>query len=169
MNGVSRIPIVPERPQQALGFGEVPDATLLPVDEVGLGCFAVQILRNSSGWILKKGIGSSGRTRTYNLRLTAVRCVPPPAAMDCYKILSLCNLACTPSAAIAIHTAPIMTDFEGGWAQKWAQSRASDAMSILTSAPPCAFPVGGTRRAVLDSRLRFRFQYPASSEVQIAC
>lgn len=32
----------------------------------------------------------------------------------------LCTLASTSSVAIAIHTAPIMTDFEGGWAQKWA-------------------------------------------------
>jgi hypothetical protein len=56
------------------------------------------------------------------LRLTASEFVDFPAATGCYKPLSVSYLATSSCLRIATQTCPIMTDFDGAWAQKWAQS-----------------------------------------------
>ena len=56
------------------------------------------------------------------LRLTATESVHFPTATDCYKLLPVMHLDPPSRLTIAIHMCPIMTDFEGAWAQKWAQS-----------------------------------------------
>ena len=54
----------------------------------------------------------------------AVHVVLFPAATGCYKFLLLCTLAGLSFLSIAIDTPQIMPYFDGGWAQKWAQSTA---------------------------------------------
>ena len=56
------------------------------------------------------------------LRLTATESVYFPTATDCYKLLPVMHSDPPALLKIATHICPIMTDFEGAWAQKWAQS-----------------------------------------------
>ena len=55
------------------------------------------------------------------LRLTAVEFANPPAAINYYKPLYMIRLRAGQVSKIAIRAAGIVPDFEGAWAQKWAQ------------------------------------------------
>ena len=56
------------------------------------------------------------------LRLTAPESVDFPAATDCYNHLPTNHLDPYSFRRTPTKTCPIMTDFDGAWAQKWAQS-----------------------------------------------
>jgi hypothetical protein len=56
------------------------------------------------------------------LRLTASESADFPAATDCYNYLPINQLDPNSFRRTTTQTCPIMTDFDGAWAQKWAQS-----------------------------------------------
>ena len=55
------------------------------------------------------------------LRLTANEFAGPPAAIDCYKPLYEMHLSSEQQSADCDQLGSIVIDFEGAWAQKWAQ------------------------------------------------
>ena len=55
-------------------------------------------------------------------RLRATEFASPPAAFVCYKPLYKIRLRAAQKLLLAIHTARIVANFDGAWAQKWAQS-----------------------------------------------
>ena len=55
------------------------------------------------------------------LRLTANEFAAPPAAIDCYKPLYDMHLSSQSHSADCYRLGSITIDFEGAWAQKWAQ------------------------------------------------
>jgi hypothetical protein len=65
------------------------------------------------------------------LRLTTSESVDLPAATDCYNHLSINHLDPNSFRRTTTQTCPIMIDFDGAWAQKWAQSIPSPCPALL--------------------------------------
>jgi hypothetical protein len=85
------------------------------------------------------------------LRLTANEFAAPPAAIDCYKPLYDMHLSSQSHSADCYPLGSITIDFEGAWAQKWAQRN-------IRAAPPLAQRICG-KVAVLE---------PYSAEIDVA-
>ena len=72
------------------------------------------------------------------LRLTENEFAAPPAAIDCYKPLYDMHLSPQSHSADCYPLGSITIDFEGAWAQKWAQRNSRVAsLSRRESAQDC--------------------------------